>query len=88
MIKEEIKQLLVPLIEKSGCELWGLEISTQQGKGKVLRIYIDAIQGVNLDDCEKVSKEIDYFFQFEDVFSDFGSFEVSSPGLDLSLIHI
>ena len=64
MIKEDIKQLLVPLIEKSGCELWGLEISTQQGKGKVLRIYIDAIQGVNLDDCEKVSKEIDYFFQF------------------------
>ena len=88
MIKEDIKQLLVPLIEKSGCELWGLEISTQQGKGKVLRIYIDAIQGVNLDDCEKVSKEIDYFFQFEDVFADFGSFEVSSPGLDRRLFNL
>ena len=88
MIKEDIKQLLIPLIEKSGCELWGVEIATQQGKGKVLRIYIDAIQGVNLDDCEKVSKEIDYFFQFEDVFSDFGSFEVSSPGLDRRLFNL
>ena len=88
MIKEDIKQLLVPLIAKSGCELWGLEIATQQGKGKVLRIYIDAIQGVNLDDCEKVSKEIDYFFQFEDVFAYCGSLEVSSPGLDRRLFNL
>jgi len=88
MIKEDIKQLLVPLIEKSGDELWGLEISTQQGKGKILRIYIDAIPGVKLDEWEKVSKGIDYFFQVEEVFYDFVSFEVSSPGLDRRLFNL
>ena len=83
MIKQDLEDLLSPLISKCGCELWGLEFSSIAGKGKVLRIFIDAIHGVDLSDCEKVSREIDDFFQFEDIFNDFQSFEVSSPGLCL-----
>ena len=88
MIREEISKLLAPLIQNCGCELWGISFSNNSGKGRILRIYIDAIQGVNIKDCENVSKEIDFLFQEDEVFIDFNSFEVSSPGIDLSLIHI
>tara|TARA_A100001037_G_scaffold116171_1_gene105709 strand:+ start:169 stop:678 length:510 start_codon:yes stop_codon:yes gene_type:complete len=85
MIKKDIEIFLGPLIKASGCELWGIEVTSAKGKGRILRIFIDAIQGVDISDCEKVSKEIDYHFQFEAIFSEFGSFEVSSPGLDRRL---
>ena len=52
-----------------------------------MRIFIDAIQGIDISDCEKISREIDYHFQFESIFSEFGSFEVSSPGLDRRLFN-
>ena len=84
MIKEDIEAFLKPIIEDSGCELWGLGFSSAKGKGQVLRIYIDAIQGVDITDCERVSREIDYHFQFEGIFTDFG---VSSPGLDRTLFN-
>ena len=87
MIKKDIEIFLGPIIKASGCELWGIEVSSQKGKGRILRIFIDAIQGVDISDCEKVSKEIDYHFQFESIFSEFGSFEVSSPGLDRRLFN-
>ena len=87
MIKRDIELFLGPIIEASGCELWGIEITSGKGKGRILRIFIDAIQGVDISDCEKVSREIDYHFQFESIFSEFGSFEVSSPGLDRRLFN-
>ena len=87
MIKKDIELFLGPIIEASGCELWGIEITSGKGKGRILRIFIDAIQGVDLNDCEKISREIDYHFQFESIFSEFGSFEVSSPGLDRRLFN-
>ncbi len=87
MIKRDIELFLGPVIEASGCELWGIEITSGKGKGRILRIFIDAIQGVDLNDCEKISREIDYHFQFESIFSEFGSFEVSSPGLDRRLFN-
>ena len=87
MIKRDIELFLGPIIEASGCELWGVEITSGKGKGRILRIFIDAIQGVDLNDCEKISREIDYHFQFESIFSEFGSFEVSSPGLDRRLFN-
>lgn len=88
MIKQDLEDLLSPLISNCGCELWGLEFSTVQGRGKVLKVYIDAIHGVDLGDCEKVSREIDDFFQYEAIFNDFQSFEVSSPGLDRKLFNL
>ena len=87
MIKEDIEAFLKPIIEDSGCELWGLDFSTAKGKGQILRVYIDAIQGIDIADCERVSREIDYHFQFDEIFADFGSFEVSSPGLDRTLFN-
>ena len=88
MIREDISKLLAPLIQNCGCELWGVSFLNNSGKGRILRIYIDAIQGVNIKDCENVSKEIDFLFQENEVFYDFNSFEVSSPGIDRTLFDI
>lgn len=71
MIKKDIEAFLIPIIEETGCELWGIEFGSAKGKGRLLRIYIDAIQGVDIDDCTKVSREIDYHFQHESIFSEF-----------------
>ena len=87
MIKRDIEAFLIPIIEETGCELWGIEFGSAKGKGRLLRIYIDAIQGVDIDDCTKVSREIDYHFQHETIFSEFAFFEVSSPGLDRKLFN-
>ena len=88
MVKKDIEEFLVPLIISCGCELWGIEFDSVQGRGRLLRVYIDAISGVDLSDCEKVSREIDYSFQFESIFQEFQSFEVSSPGIDRKLFYL
>ena len=49
----------------------GIEFGSAKGKGRLLRIYIDAIHGVDINDCTKVSREIDYYFQHESIFSEF-----------------
>ena len=87
MIKRDIEAFLTPIIEETGCELWGIEFGSAKGKGRLLRIYIDAIHGVDINDCTKVSREIDYYFQHESIFSEFAFFEVSSPGLDRKLFN-
>ena len=87
MIKRDIEAFLTPIVEETGCELWGIEFGSAKGKGRLLRIYIDAIQGVDIDDCAKVSREIDYYFQHESIFTEFAFFEVSSPGLDRKLFN-
>ena len=87
MIKRDIEAFLIPIIEETGCELWGIEFGSAKGKGRLLRIYIDAIHGVDINDCTKVSREIDYYFQHESIFSEFAFFEVSSPGLDRKLFN-
>ena len=77
---------LTPIIEETGCELWGIEFGSAKGKGRLLRIYIDAIHGVDINDCTKVSRELIIIFN-ESIFSEFAFFEVSSPGLDRKLFN-
>ena len=53
----KLRQLLQPVVEALGCQLWGLELQAG-GKTKLLRIYIDnADDGVGIEDCEKVSRQ-------------------------------
>ena len=49
MIKRDIEAFLTPIIEETGCELWGIEFGSAKGKGRLLRVYIDAIHGVDIN---------------------------------------
>ena len=85
---EELKDTLIPVVESLGCELWGLEFITS-GKSTVLRIYIDKEIGkINLEDCERVSRQCGSILDVEDMIRGHYVLEVSSPGIDRPLIEL
>ncbi|OCH97755.1 ribosome maturation factor RimP [Legionella jamestowniensis] len=86
MIKSEIEQLLKPLVEDLGYELWGCDYLSQ-GKHSLLRIYIDKENGISIDDCERVSKQISALLDVEDPIPGNYSLEISSPGIPRPLFH-
>lgn len=63
-----------------GYELVDFERS---GKGKLLRVFIDKPEGINVDDCAAVSNHLSRLFAVEDI--DYDRLEISSPGLDRAL---
>ncbi len=67
-----------------GYELLGVEYG-DQGRGQLLRIYIDHDEGVNLDDCASVSHRVSALLDVEDIIAGHYDLEVSSPGLDRPL---
>lgn len=71
-------------MESLGYELVGVEYLSQ-GKKSLLRVYIDHEDGINLDDCERVSHQISGVLDVEDVIRGQYALEVSSPGLDRPL---
>ncbi|MDA1073841.1 MAG: ribosome maturation factor RimP [Proteobacteria bacterium] len=77
----QVEQLLKPTIEAMGFVLWGLEYLAQ-GRQAQLRIYIDGPEGVSVDDCAKVSRQVSGLLDVEEVISVRYTLEVSSPGID------
>ena len=81
---EQIAELVAPTIEALGLELWGIELQ-QQGKYSLLRIYIENEEGVGIEDCERVSRQVSALLDVEDPISSEYTLEVSSPGMDRPL---
>lgn len=82
--REQLEELLGPVAESLGCELWGVEYQTH-GRNALLRIFIDREDGVTVEDCEKVSRQASAVLDVEDPISGKYTLEVSSPGLDRPL---
>ena len=82
--KQQIQQLLEPVVESLDCTLWGFEYLSQ-GRHTTLRLYIDAEEGVGLEHCERVSRQVSAVLDVEDPISGEYTLEVSSPGLDRPL---
>lgn len=87
MSTKRLTQLLQPVVEDLGYEFVGLEY-TGQGKQAVLRVYIDRDDGIDLDDCTRVSHEVAALLDVEDPISGQYSLEISSPGLDRPLFTL
>jgi len=86
MNKSKITDLLKPVVESLGYILWGCEYLAQ-GKHSVLRIYIDLEEGILMEDCAKVSRQVSQVLDVEDPIQSNYSLEVSSPGVDRSLFE-
>ena len=83
-----ISDLIRPTVEALGVDLWGIEHNIQ-GKYSVLRVYIDkGGDGITIEDCEKVSRQISGIFDVEDPIPGEYTLEVSSPGMDRPLFEI
>ena len=76
----DLYELLEPTLAGLGYELVDLERSPG---GKLLRVFIDKPEGVNVDDCVTVSNHLSRLLAVENV--DYDRLEVSSPGLDRPL---
>ncbi len=84
MTGEELTKLLEPAIEQLGYELSDLEADLG-GRDGVIRLFIDKADGVGLQDCESVSRQISALLDVEDPVPGHYVLEVSSPGLDRRL---
>lgn len=84
MLQERLTKLVEPLVESLGYELLLLEFSPQ-GRSALLRLYLDASDGVTLGDCEAVSREVAALLDVEDPIKVPYQLEVSSPGMDRPL---
>ena len=76
--------MLEPVVAALGYSLWGLEVIAS-GRHSTLRIYIDSDDGILVDDCEKVSRQVSSVLDVEDPIQGEYTLEVSSPGMDRPL---
>jgi ribosome maturation factor RimP len=83
----KVTELIEPTVEALGLDLWGIEL-LQQGKFTVLRIFIESDEGITIEDCEKVSRQVSAILDVEDPISGEYTLEVSSPGIDRPLFKI
>ena len=84
MSDETLNALIEPVVIGLGYQLWGIE-KVQQGRRVTLKIYIDAKDGVTIEDCAKVSRQVSGLLDVEDPISGDYLLEVSSPGIDRRL---
>lgn len=77
-----IAEMIRPTVEALGVTLWGVD-QVGQGRNSILRVYIDKPDdGITIDDCERVSRQISGIFDVEDPIAGEYVLEVSSPGMD------
>jgi ribosome maturation factor RimP len=84
--EQKLTELLRPAVEQTGKELLGVEYISA-GRNSVLRLFIDHANGINVDDCAEVSRQVGAILDVEDPISSEYSLEVSSPGLDRPLFE-
>ena len=80
-IEEKVEELLKDKIENIGYSLYDVEYA-KEGQNYYLRIFIDSPKGIDLNDCEKVSNEINELLDQADYIKEQYFLEVSSPGVE------
>lgn len=78
------EELLQPITEAAGVEIYDVEF-VKEGSDYYLRAYIDKPEGVDINDCEKVSRALSEALDEKDFIADAYILEVSSPGLGRTL---
>ena len=85
--EQKLTELLRPAVEETGKTLLGIEYLSA-GNNSVLRLFIDHENGINVDDCAEVSRQVGALLDVEDPISSEYSLEVSSPGVDRPLFEL
>lgn len=78
--ESRVESYLLPLMEQHGFELVDVEY-VKEGSTWYLRAYIDKPGGIDINDCEKVSRRLSDLLDEKDYIEDAYILEVSSPGL-------
>ena len=80
LYEQKTEEILLPIVEENGFELVDVEY-VKEGSTWYLRAYIDKPGGINIDDCEVVSRRLSDILDEKDYIDDAYILEVSSPGL-------
>ena len=86
-LEQNLQEMLQDAVEDLGCELWGIECQ-RTGRFMTVRLFIDKDDGVTVDDCADVSRQVSAILDVEDPIADKYNLEVSSPGLDRPLFTL
>jgi len=84
---QDLTALFEPVIQSMGYELVGIEFqgSTQHG---TLRVYIDHENGIGVDDCAAISRQVSAILDVEEPIQQAYDLEVSSPGINRPLFKV
>lgn len=83
-LERQLTEMLEAPVDALGYELVGLEF-VRAGAHSTLRLYIDHENGITVDDCADVSRQVSAVLDVEDPISVVYNLEVSSPGLERPL---
>jgi len=78
--EQKCEALLLPIADANQVEIYDIEF-VKEGSDFYLRAYIDKPDGVNINDCEAVSRALSDALDAEDFIEEAYILEVSSPGL-------
>jgi len=79
-----IETVIEPVVSGLGYEYVGAQFG-QAENGQTLRVFIDTDNGVVVEDCVAVSKQLSAVLDVEDTIKSAYQLEVSSPGIDRPL---
>ena len=83
-VTELVASFAQPIVEAHGCELWDVEY-VREGSEYFLRLYLDKEGGVDINDCEAISRAMDPILDEKDPIPGSYHFEVCSAGLERPL---
>ena len=83
-ITEQVESFARPVVEGMGLELWDVEY-VREGADWFLRVYIDKDGGIDIEDCERVSRALDPILDEKDPIAESYHFEVCSAGIERPL---
>ena len=82
-VRHEVLEIATPLVEELGFELVDVEL-VPQGR-LVLRVSIDRVGGVTIEDCSRVSRRLGDALEMNQTVPHRFVLEVSSPGVERRL---
>lgn len=83
---ETLYKIITPAVMACGFDVWGIEKFSRDHQ-TILRVYIDSENGIDIDDCATVSRQISAVMDVEDPIKEEYLLEVSSPGMDRLLFE-
>ena len=83
-VTDAVEALARPIVEEEGCSLWAVEYVREAGTW-FLRVFIDKDGGVDIADCERISRRLDPVLDEADPIPDSYVFEVGSAGIEREL---
>jgi ribosome maturation factor RimP len=85
-ITQRIKVMAERILSGRDMELVDVQYR-REGKKWILRLYIDRENGITIEDCASVSREISHHLDVEDLIHHRYMLEVSSPGINRPLVR-